>query len=109
MRITFTARHFKADDKLRTFAEEKVAKIKKYYDGIIECEITLDQEKLSQVAEISVKVYGQRLHVVEKSNDIFKSIDLAVDKLERQVKKYKQKLRGHGRGKLVTPTAIEPE
>jgi len=93
MRITFTARHFKTSDRLKEYAEEKVTSLKKYYDGILDVEIILDYIKLQQVAEIIVKVYGTCLKAVEKSEDMYKSIDLAVDKLERQLKKYKQKLR----------------
>ncbi|MFQ5824640.1 MAG: ribosome hibernation-promoting factor, HPF/YfiA family [bacterium] len=100
MRINFTARHFKAPEKLKEYAEKKVQRLKRYYDGIIDCEIILDYEKLNQVAEISAKVYGQRLVAIEKSEDIFKSIDLAVDKLERQLKKFKEKLRNHGNYKV---------
>lgn len=101
MRISFTARHYKAPDRLKSYAEKKVRRLKKYYDGIIECEIVLDFEKQTQIAEISIKVYGQKLVVVEKTEDIYKSIDRAVDKLERRVKKYKQKLRSHNHEKVT--------
>ncbi len=111
MRITFTARHYKAPERLKEYAEKKVRRLKRYYDGIIECEIELDYEKLVQVAEISIKVYGQKLLAVEKTEDIYKSIDLAVDKLERQLKKYKEKLRGHNREKVALGdlSSLEPE
>ncbi|MFQ5825229.1 MAG: ribosome hibernation-promoting factor, HPF/YfiA family [bacterium] len=102
MRINFTARHFKASERLKEYAEKKVQRLKKYYDGIIDCEIILDYEKLKQIAEIAIKVFGQRLVAIEKSEDIYKSIDLAVDKLERQVKKFKEKLREHGKEKATT-------
>ena len=100
MRISFTARHYKAPERLKDYAEEKVAGLQKFYDGIIEGEIILDYEKQTQVAEIAIKVYGQRLFVSEKSDDIYKSIDLAVDKLGRQVKKYKDKLHSYPQGKI---------
>jgi putative sigma-54 modulation protein len=102
MRINFTARHFKAPEKVKQYAEKKVSRLKRYYDGIIECEIILDYEKQTQLAEIAIKVYGQRLVAQEKSEDIYKSIDFAVDKLERQVKKYKAKLRSHSYDKSAS-------
>ena len=102
MRINFTARHFKASDRLKEYAEKKVQRLNRYYNGIIDCEIILDYEKLIRIAEIAVKVYSQRLVAIEKTEDIFKSIDLAVDKLERQVKKFKGKLREHGKDKATT-------
>ena len=104
MRISLTARHYKASDKLKEYAHTEVRRLKKYYDGIIDCDIILDYEKPSkslQIAEIAIKVYGQRLVAREKTEDIYKSIHQAVDKLERQVKKYKEKLRGHKREKTI--------
>jgi len=103
MKLSFTARHFKAPERLKDYAEKKVKRLEKYYDGILDCEVVLDYEKLLQVAEIIVRVYGTRLTVVEKSDDIFKSIDLAVDKMERQLKKYKEKLREFEHQKATTP------
>ncbi len=93
MRITFTARHFKPSERLKDHAHKQVEKLKKYYDGILDIDIILDYIKQQQVAELIAKVYGNRLAVVEKSEDMYKSLDLAVDKMERQLKKYKDKLR----------------
>jgi putative sigma-54 modulation protein len=111
MRINFTARHFRAPERLKKYSEKKVARLKRYYGGIIDCEIILDYEKLNQIAEIAIHVYGQRLVAVEKSEDIFKSIDLAVDKLERQLKRYKEKRHDHSNTKtsIIAMTAIEKE
>ena len=91
MRITITARHSKASDKLKEFAEKEVRRLKKYYDGIIDCEIILDYVKINQIAEINIGVYGTVLNSVVQSDDIYKSIDEAVTKLERQLEKYKEK------------------
>lgn len=101
MRVTFTARHFKTSERLKEFATDEVQRLKKYYDDILDVEIILDFVKLEQVAEIVVKVYGQRLAVIEKSEDMYKSITLAVDKLERKLLKYKQKLRQFENERIV--------
>ena len=108
MRINFTARHFKAPERLKTHAEERVLTLKKYYDRIIDCDIVLDYEKETQVAEIAVMVYGKKLIVIEKSKDIYKSIDGAVEKLERKVKKYKEKRRdrAHEKGTDSEPSTL---
>ncbi len=111
MRTRFTARHYKAPASLKNFAEQEVQRLKKYYDGIIDCEIILDYEKQTQVAEIILSVYGQRLAAIEKSEDIRKSIVLAVDKLERQLKKYKNKWnkKGNHKPSFIESTATETE
>jgi len=91
MRISFTARHGKASEKLKEYAEKKVKKLKKHYDGIIDCEIIFDYVKTKQIADIKVGVYGTVLSAVVKHEDMYKSIDDAVAKLERQLEKYKKR------------------
>ena len=99
MRVNITARHYKASDSLKEYAEKEVRKLAKYFDGIIECEIVLDYEKTIQVVEIAIKVHRQKLFAREKSDDIYKGIDRAIDKIERQLKKYKEKLKDHSHTK----------
>jgi len=91
MRITFTVRHGKATDKIKDYGKKKVKKLKKYYDGIIDCEIILDYVKTNQIADIKIGVYGTVLSAMVESDDIYKSIDEAVSKLERQLEKYKER------------------
>lgn len=106
MRVSFTARHYKPSERLKDYATKEVHKLKRYYDGIIDCEIVLDYQKLSQIAEIKLNVYGNTLTAIEKSEDIYKSIDLAVIKLERRLKKYKGKL-SHFKNKKITENIEE--
>lgn len=91
MRINFTARHYKPSKRLKEYAQDEVKRLEKYYDGIIDCDIILDYQKDIQIAEIIIGVYGSKLTATEKTADIYKSIDFAVTKLERQLKKYKEK------------------
>lgn len=91
MRINFTARHYKPSPRLKEYAETEVKKLEKIFRGIVDCNIVLDYQKDIQIAEINVGVHGTQLTVVEKTEDIYKSIDSAVQKLERQLKKYKEK------------------
>jgi putative sigma-54 modulation protein len=107
MNINITARHFKAPESLKDFTKKEVARLKKYYDGIIEGEVILSWEKLTQIAEVKLKVYGQTLAAKEKSDDIRKSITLAVDKLERQLKKYKEKW--HKKGNVKATLSLPQE
>jgi putative sigma-54 modulation protein len=91
MRVNLTARHHKPSERLKEHVNTEVSKLDKFYEGIISCDIILDNQKLQQIAEIIVQVHGNKLKAIEKSEDIYKSIDLAVAKLERQLKKYKEK------------------
>ena len=109
MRISFTARHFKSSDRLKDYAAAEVQRLKKYYDDILDVEIILDYVKQQQVAEIVIKVFGQRLAVAEKSEDMYKSITLAVDKLERKLLKYKEKLRHFDKERITASIESEAE
>ncbi len=107
MKLHITARHFKATDDIKAYTETEVTRLKKYYDGIIEGEVILAWEKQTRVAEINLKVNGQRLTAKEASETMQKSITLAVDKLERQVLKYKEKR--HKRGAVKAGLAFAEE
>ncbi|MCB2203751.1 ribosome-associated translation inhibitor RaiA [bacterium] len=96
MNVQFTARHFKAHEGLKHYALQQVSTLKKYYDGIVQGNIVLRFEKPKdslKIAEINLAVYGTQLVAIEKSENFYKSIDNAVDKLERQLLKYKGKRR----------------
>ncbi len=91
MRITFTARHGKASEELKKYAEKEVRRLKKHYEPIIDCEIILDYVKKNQIAEIKIGVYGKLLQAQVEKEDIRRAISEAVTKLERQIDKYKEK------------------
>jgi len=94
MKTTVTSRHFKASDKLRTYAEKEAARLDKYFDSILECEVTLEYDvHQHKTAEIAVRVPGEHLVAAETSEDFMKSIDQAVHKLEKQVQRYKERLK----------------
>jgi putative sigma-54 modulation protein len=96
MNINITARHFKAHETLQEYIVGEITKLQKYYDGIIGVDVVLSYEKPMQsvkTAEVKVSVHGTILTAIEKSNDFIKSVDAAVGKIERQVKKYKSKQR----------------
>ena len=113
MQTTFTARHFKASESLKQYAESEVSRLQKYFDGIVVCDIILSEERNNQIAEISTKVSNALLSARESSEDFYKSIDLALEKLSRQLKRHKAKLRQHSHEKindaLSGPVTIEEE
>ena len=96
MDIHFTARRFKAHRDVRDYAMEAIKKLDKYYDGIVRSDIILSFERSMnsvKTAEIVLRVDRTTLSAKEKSEDFVKSLDIAVGKLERQLEKYKTKIR----------------
>ena len=106
MHINMTARRFKLSKELKEYAEAEVYRLKKYYEPIIDVDIILGWEKKDRIAEINIAVYGTTLTAHERSGDMRKSIDRAVDKLERQLKKYKEKIRGFDHEKITAEHTI---
>ncbi len=103
MTTTVTSRHFKAHASLVSYAEGSIETLTKYYDGIIRSEVILSYERArnsTKKAEVNVYVYNAVLTGKESSDDFFKSIDGSIEKLRRQLKRYKEKLRHRDRDGL---------
>lgn len=110
MRLNITARHFKLSESLRSYTEKEIQRLNKYYDGIIDVEVVLDWEKNNRIVEINISVHGTLLTAQERSDDMKKAINVAVDKCERQLLKYKERLRGFEHEKLMDESpSIEKE
>lgn len=93
MQITTTARHYELTPALKEYAERKVVNLKKYFDQIGTAHITFSLEKYRHTVEITVHVNGRDFNSKEESEDMYASIDRVVDKLERQILKYKGKIK----------------
>ena len=95
MEVAVTFRHLEATDALRNYAREKVAKIKKYVNKPTDASVILSLEKHRHMAEITINVNRTTINAREVTEDMYAAIDLAMDKVERQVKKYKDKIKNH--------------
>lgn len=102
LRITVTARHVKVTDKVKDYAREKLKKLERYFDRISTISVILDEEGTDKICEvnISTETSNQLSAIVRNQDDIHAAIDLCVDKAHRQVRKLKEKIKGHkGRDK----------
>ena len=95
MNIIVTGRHMTVTDNLRDYAQEKVRKFDKYISNISEAVVTLSVEKYRHKAEVLLKVNGMLIQAEGITGEMYSSIDKVVEKLNRQVKKYKEKLISH--------------
>jgi putative sigma-54 modulation protein len=107
MNIVVNGRHMEITDALKSYASEKVSKVEKYLPEGTEAVVTLEVEKFRHKAEVQLKVNGILIQAHEETEEMYSSIDKVMDKIGRQVRKYKEKLKGHkGRGEeLVVPEA----
>ncbi|MEQ8279193.1 MAG: ribosome-associated translation inhibitor RaiA [Deltaproteobacteria bacterium] len=96
MKCSVTFRHMKASDPIREYAEEKVDKITKLIDRGGEAQVVLSVEKHLHVAHIELLTDGSlRMRGIDKSEDMYASIDAAVERIVRQVKRYREKIKSH--------------
>jgi putative sigma-54 modulation protein len=109
MKIRITSRHQKLAPKLKEYVEEKLERVERYYDRIIDCDVIMDKEKTVEKVEVNIKVYSTTINVKAKDADATKAIDLCMDKLETQLKKFKEKMktRPHVRMSEVLAEAAE--
>lgn len=98
MQTSVTFKNIEPSDNLRDYVTHKLEKMNKLLDNPAEANVVLSVEKIRHITEI--KLIGDRmtLNCREESNDMYSSIDLALDKLEKQLKKNKQKVRQHRQG-----------
>ena len=96
MKVKVSSLHFTADKKLIDFANEKVSKLEKFYDKIIDSNIVFRvdnaEDRENKLAEIKLNIPGKELFAKKQSESFEKSVDEAVEALRRQLKKHKEKL-----------------
>jgi len=103
MQIAVTFRHMESSEAVRSYVEEKLARVKKYIDEPIDAQVVLSvQKKIHHRAEVTMVAKGLTMKSVEEKDDMYAAIDLMVDKIERQLKRYKEKLKRH-KGSIVSP------
>lgn len=108
MQITVTGRHVKVTDDVKTYAKEKAEKLLRFYDRIQAIEIILDHQADEFTVEILVNA-GARNEFLGKGSgpDTFGIIDVASDKVERQITKHKERFRNRMHVNRKLPSAEE--
>ncbi len=93
MNLHLTAHHLEITPAIRDYATEKFDKIKRHFENVvIDVNVILSVEKLKQKAEATMHVSGKNLFVECEDENLYTAIDMLVDKLERQVRRHKEKL-----------------
>ena len=95
MQVSVTFRHMDATEALKAFASDKVSRIEKYIHLPTDAHVVLSVEKHLHRAEINVIANGMRVRGEESSADMYGSIDGAAAKVERQLKRYHNKIASH--------------
>ncbi len=98
MQTSVTFKNIDPSENLKSFVREKLDRFDKYLHNPAEANVVLSVEKFRHIAEINIT--GDRLSIngKEETNDMYSAIDMVLDKLEKQIKKNKQKIRKHRSG-----------
>ncbi len=95
MQINITGHHVDVTPALRAYTTEKMQKLARHFDQVNSIHVILNVEKLQQQAEATVNAAGRTLFATQTATDMYASIDGLVDKLDRQVRRYKDRLTNH--------------
>ena len=101
MQINLSGHHVEITPSLRDYIEEKLIRIERHFENATDINCILTVEKLEHKAEATINVSGNALHAHSVAEDMYAAIDALVDKLDRQVKKHKEKLKDHHRAESV--------
>ncbi len=93
MEIHFTAKQIKVTPPIRQYVEEKLEKTQKYFNSIVWAQVFLSVEKRSHNAEFVLHAPGQTFRALATASDLYSAVDLAGDKINAQIKKFKEKLK----------------
>lgn len=85
MNITTTFRHMEGTEAVKKHTTEKVAKLQKFLRQAMTAQVTLSVEGLEHVADVRIQAGDAHFHATERSEDMYASIDMVLDKLERQI------------------------
>lgn len=95
MQISITGHHVEVTDSMRAYVHKKMDRIVRHFDQLIDVHYVLSVEKLRHKAEATLRVPGTDIHADAVSEDMYAAIDALADKLDRLVKKRKEKETDH--------------
>jgi putative sigma-54 modulation protein len=100
MNLTISGHHLELTPAIREYVQTKLERIRRHFDHVIDIAVILTVDKLPekqkrQKAEINLRLRGKDIHAASIAHDLYAAIDALIDKLDRQVIKYKTKIQNH--------------
>ena len=107
MNLQVSGHHLEITPALRDYVTEKLERVTRHFDHVIDVNVILSVDKLKQKAEVTVHLSGKDIYVESIEEDLYAAVDVLADKLDRQVQKYKQKMQDHHRGQKISQSVTE--
>ncbi len=95
MNLTISGHHVDVTPPIREYVMNKLERVRRHFDHVIDVAVVLTVEKQRQKAEINLHLRGKDLHCEATDNDLYAAIDMLIDKLDRQVVKHKECIKAH--------------
>lgn len=100
MQVIITGRNVEVTDALREYINKKIGKLERFLQGITKAEVVLELQRNWQKLEVTLKGDGFIIRGEDKTNDMYASVDAVANKLEKQLKRFKEKLQRKAKGEL---------
>ena len=97
MQLNLTGHHVEITDSLRDYVTGKLERLERHFDAVTNVHVILSVEKTRQKAEATVHVTGNDIFANSEDESMYAAIDALIDKLDRQIKKHKEKVTDHHR------------
>lgn len=95
MQVSVTFRNTDAEDWFKDYANERLAKLRKFIDKPLEAHVIMTVEKFRNIAEVNLMAKGVNINGKEEAKDMQLAFDIVMDKIERQLVRHKEKVRNH--------------
>lgn len=95
MNLSIIGRHLEVTPAIREYVMNKMARVSRHFDNVIDTQVILSIERLKHTAELTMRVRGKDIHCEANDENLYAAIDLLADKVDRQVIKYKSKVQNH--------------
>ena len=97
MQLNVTGHHVDITPALRDYVSSKLERLERHFDHVTNVHVILTVEKLRQKAEATINITGNQLFANAEDEDMYAAIDSLVDKLDRQIRRHKDKVTDHHR------------
>lgn len=109
MKIHITGRHLRLTPAIRDYVEQKISKAQKYFEHIVWAQVTLSVEKRAHQAEVVIHAPRQTFRALAQAVTLYAAVDLASDKIDGQLRKFKERLKDRHKPGESAPEVVARE
>lgn len=97
MQLTVSGHHIDLTEAMQNYVESKMERLERHFDQVTKINVILSVEKMRQKAEATIHITGNDIFANAEDENMYPAIDALIDKLDRQIKRHKEKITDHHR------------